>query len=111
MSKAWSSKQVVPDVVDDAPAEKLTVKYPEISINEGNIAKPKQVKDQPEVSWTAEGDAFYTICMIDPDAPSRKKPIAREWHHWLVVNVPGNNVDKGKKRTIDILITYYVTAD
>lgn len=31
----------------------------------------------------------------DPDAPSRKEPKFREWHHWLVVNIPGNDVKKG----------------
>ncbi|KAJ8917446.1 hypothetical protein NQ315_005493 [Exocentrus adspersus] len=95
MSKAWIAKEVVPDVVDAAPAEKLAVKYPQIAVNEGNVVKPSQVKDPPQVSWPAEDNALYTICMTDPDAPSRKKPSAREWHHWLVVNVPGSSVEKG----------------
>jgi len=33
--------------------------------------------------------------MTDPDAPSRKEPKFREWHHWLVVNIPGNDISKG----------------
>lgn len=33
--------------------------------------------------------------MTDPDAPSRKEPKFREWHHWLVVNIPGNDITKG----------------
>jgi len=32
----------------------------------------------------------------DPDAPSRKEPTYREWHHWLVGNVPGNDISKGE---------------
>lgn len=32
----------------------------------------------------------------DPDAPSRAKPEFREWHHWLVGNIPGNDVGKGE---------------
>lgn len=31
----------------------------------------------------------------DPDAPSRKEPKFREWHHWLVGNIPGGDVKKG----------------
>lgn len=31
----------------------------------------------------------------DPDAPSRKDPKFREWHHWLVGNIPGNKVSEG----------------
>lgn len=32
---------------------------------------------------------------LDPDAPSRKDPKFREWHHWLVINVPGSDISKG----------------
>ena len=34
---------------------------------------------------------------VDPDAPSRKNPTFREWHHWLVVNIPSNDISKGKE--------------
>ena len=34
--------------------------------------------------------------MTDPDAPSRAEPKYREWHHWLVVNIPGNKISEGK---------------
>lgn len=37
--------------------------------------------------------------MVDPDAPSRKNPTAREWHHWLVVNIPGAKIEKGQTLT------------
>ncbi|KAF8783034.1 Phosphatidylethanolamine-binding protein 1 like protein [Argiope bruennichi] len=33
--------------------------------------------------------------MTDPDAPSRKDPKYREWHHWLVVNIPETNISEG----------------
>ena len=39
--------------------------------------------------------------VADPDAPSRQDPKFREWHHWLVVNIPGNDVSKG-----DVLSMY-----
>jgi Phospholipid-binding protein len=32
----------------------------------------------------------------DPDAPSRKEPKFREWHHWLVGNIPGNKLSEGE---------------
>ena len=37
--------------------------------------------------------------MVDPDAPSRQNPNMREWHHWLVVNMPGTNVNSGETLT------------
>ncbi|CAI2353500.1 unnamed protein product [Caenorhabditis sp. 36 PRJEB53466] len=61
----------------------------------GNVLTPKQVKDVPEVKWEAEPGALYTLIKTDPDAPSRKEPTYREWHHWLVVNIPGNDIAKG----------------
>lgn len=27
---------------------------------------------------------------------SRKEPTYREWHHWLVVNIPGNDIKNGQ---------------
>lgn len=33
---------------------------------------------------------------LDPDAPSRKEHTYREWHHWLVGNIPGNDISKGE---------------
>lgn len=63
----------------------------------GNILTPTQVKNTPKVSWDAENEQqLYTLIKTDPDAPSRQKPTYREWHHWLVVNIPGNDVNKGK---------------
>lgn len=34
--------------------------------------------------------------MTDPDDPTRTAPKTREWLHWLVVNIPGNDIDKGE---------------
>jgi protein FLOWERING LOCUS T len=38
---------------------------------------------------------LYTLMMVDPDAPSPDKPTAREWLHWLVVNISQLDVDQG----------------
>jgi len=36
------------------------------------------------------------IVVLDPDAPSRKEHTYREWHHWLVGNIPGKDIMKGE---------------
>lgn len=41
------------------------------------------------------------LILSDPDAPSRKEPKFREWHHWLVGNIPGANIGGG-----DVLSDY-----
>lgn len=72
------------------------------------------MKDLPTLKWTAEPESFYTLIMtgminshvnriflilianhIDPDAPSRQAPVNREFLHWLVANIPGDQVAKG----------------
>ena len=37
--------------------------------------------------------------ITDPDAPSRADPQFREFHHWLVVNIPCYDVDQGETLT------------
>lgn len=44
-----------------------------------------------------------TLCLnLDPDAPSRAEPTLGEVHHWLVTNIPGNDISKGEVSKIDI---------
>jgi len=89
---------VVPDVIDVLPSNVLTVRYPSgATVNGGIELTPTQVKDIPtHIEWPVEEGAFYTLCMTDPDAPSRLNPKYREWHHWLVVNIPEARVADGK---------------
>jgi phosphatidylethanolamine-binding protein len=80
-----------------APTEIAKVKYVSgVEVNEGNELTPTQVKDTPTVQWSADAGTFYTLCMTDPDAPSRAEPTYREWHHWLVGNIPGADIAKGE---------------
>ncbi|XP_043924258.1 phosphatidylethanolamine-binding protein 1 [Protopterus annectens] len=84
--------------VDKQPAHPLVVKYAGVEIDElGKVLTPTQVKDRPiSISWEGcSSDKLYTICMTDPDAPSRKNPKFREWHHFLVANVKGNDISTG----------------
>ncbi|KAM7352875.1 protein D2-like [Cochliomyia hominivorax] len=95
--KSFQEHQVVPDIIAIAPTEILTVTYSGgLQVKEGNILTPTQVQNKPQLSWNADANVLYTICMTDPDAPNRKKPTFREWHHWLVVNIPSNKVNEGE---------------
>lgn len=66
-----------------------------VSADLGNVLQPTQVKDAPQVKWEAEKGAYYTLVMVDPDAPSRSDPKFREIRHWLVMNIPDNVVENG----------------
>ena len=56
-----------------------------------------QVKNRPtSITWDGlDPGKLYTLVLTDPDAPSRKDPKYREWHHFLVVNMKGNNISSG----------------
>lgn len=42
----------------------LQVSYPSgVTVDFGNELTPTQVKDEPTVSWPADPNAFYTLCM------------------------------------------------
>lgn len=74
--------QIVPDVIPVAPTEVAKVSYVSgVSATEGNELTPRQVKDVPNIEWNADPAAFYTLCMTDPDAPSRADPLYREVCH------------------------------
>ncbi|KAI1287937.1 Phosphatidylethanolamine-binding protein 1 [Halotydeus destructor] len=91
-------ESVVPDVIDVLPEHELKVTYANgVEVSNGNELTPTQVKDEPVlVSWPCDSDGLYTLCMTDPDAPTRADPKLREVKHWLVVNIPGNHIGQGK---------------
>ena len=88
--------KVVPDVTDFVPPYVLQVTYGSNNVVDvGMELTPTDVKDPPAVSWDADPDTYYTLVMVDPDAPSRDNPTFREVNHWLVGNIRGPNVQSG----------------
>ncbi|CAD1480909.1 unnamed protein product, partial [Heterotrigona itama] len=97
MAQQLQTHGVVPDVIDKVPTNVLQVTYPNnLAVEIGKVLTPTQVKDPPTVKWDGDANTFYTLCMTDPDAPSRKEPKFREWHHWLIGNIPGSDVSQGE---------------
>lgn len=88
---------VVPDVISVAPQELVEVNYSNgIKVEMGQELTPTQVKKPPSVTWAAKESEYYTLAMVDPDAPSRENPKFREWHHWLVGNIQGGDMKKSE---------------
>ncbi|XP_061394521.1 protein D2-like [Musca vetustissima] len=97
ITKFMKHLEVIPDVLDEGPKHFLKITYDNgILADKGVELTPTQVKNEPKVEWEAEAGTYYTLLMTDPDAPSRKEPIMREWHHWLVGNIPGDQLKKGE---------------
>jgi len=68
--------------------------------NLGNELTPRQVKDSPNVTFPVDEnkpDELYSLLVTDPDAPSRSNPEFAEWRHWHIVNIPQNQISKGKE--------------
>jgi phosphatidylethanolamine-binding protein (PEBP) family uncharacterized protein len=91
-----TKEQVVGDVIDTQPSASIKVKWPSGAVAEqGNKLTPTQVKDQPKFEFQAKPDKLYTLAMVDPDAPSREEHTLREILHFMVANIPGDDVSKG----------------
>eukprot|EP00095_Tigriopus_kingsejongensis_P006177 maker-scaffold191_size271209-snap-gene-0.11 protein:Tk06177 transcript:maker-scaffold191_size271209-snap-gene-0.11-mRNA-1 annotation:"protein d2 isoform x2" len=71
----------------------------EVRVSLGQEMVLDQVKNLPRIQYQAQAGDLFTLMMIDPDAPNRKKPVAKEWLHWLVVNIPGDNLANGQTVT------------
>lgn len=67
----------------------------------GTYFNASQLKDMPTVEWKFEKDTFYSLIMLNFDMPTKKNPVDSDWVHWLVVNVPENDLSKG-----DTLVEY-----
>jgi len=96
VAKNFEAENIVPELLELAPAAKVTVIYPGNKQVLFNELAPTDVKSQPEIMWDADPNQLYTLSMIDPDAPSRGRPIFGEVNHWLVVNIKGNDLSTGE---------------
>lgn len=103
VDEEFQKLQIVPDVVAKAPGSQLDVLFDCGSIDLGNTFTALQVRNRPTVSWkNAKPNELYTLIMTDPGAIEGRNPNDKEWHHWIVGNIPGNDVDKG-----DILTSFF----
>ncbi|XP_051888098.1 phosphatidylethanolamine-binding protein 1 [Pristis pectinata] len=94
----WSGPLALNEV-EEKPEQPLAVKYDTVEIDAlGKVLTPTQVQNCPvSINWPGcSADKLYTLVLTDPDAPSRKAPKFREWHHFVVVNMKGNDIKSGE---------------
>jgi len=101
VAEGFQVNQVDIDLGITAPANLLQVSYGNHQVNLGNEIAPKDAKSHPQVQWQADSDSYYSLVMSDPDAPSRTNPKAREWKHWIVINIKGSDLSLG-----DVVVPY-----
>nr|AZL87172.1 flowering locus T-like 1 [Petunia x hybrida] len=82
--------RVIGDVLDPfTRSTSLRVVYNTREVKNGCDLRPSQVINQPRVE--VGGDdlrTFYTLVMVDPDAPTPSNPHLKEYLHWLVTDIP-----------------------
>ncbi|KAK6156447.1 hypothetical protein DH2020_010695 [Rehmannia glutinosa] len=95
--------RVIGDVLDPfTKSIELRVVYNNREVNNGCDLRPSHVINQPRV--VIGGDdlrTFYTLVMVDPDAPSPSDPNLREYLHWLVTDIPATTGANFESTTVD----------
>ncbi|GAB1860336.1 OV-16 antigen [Camponotus japonicus] len=91
----FKKAKIEPDIIDKAPIEKIEVKYGDKVVDLGTELTPTETHEIPEIHYKHEGGVLYTLVMTDPDAP-RRGGYNREFRHWLVGNIPEENIAKGE---------------
>lgn len=64
----------------------LDVRFGNKRIHNKDFLELTDVQTQPIVDFKMPAGKYYTILMVDPDAPSHKDPINKHWLHWMIVN-------------------------
>ncbi|KAF8715781.1 hypothetical protein HU200_026730 [Digitaria exilis] len=82
--------QVIQDVLDPyTPTVPLRITYNNRLLLSGAGLKPSAVASKPRVDIGGNDmRAFYTLVLVDPDAPSPSNPSLREYLHWMVTDIP-----------------------
>ncbi|WVZ99263.1 hypothetical protein U9M48_044591 [Paspalum notatum var. saurae] len=82
--------RVIQDVLDPfTPTISLRIAYNNRLLLAGAELKPSAVVSKPRVDVGGEDmRTFYTLVLVDPDAPSPSNPSLREYLHWMVADIP-----------------------
>ncbi|KAL6052489.1 Phosphatidylethanolamine-binding protein 1 [Balamuthia mandrillaris] len=89
------------------PSVPLNISWEGAALLDQRKAKvdPSRVRERPSVKFTPEPGAYYTLALVGPDGPNHNTSSGsscfchRVWRHWLVVNIRGNEVQKGDEVT------------
>ncbi|GAB0087835.1 hypothetical protein DMENIID0001_021890 [Sergentomyia squamirostris] len=95
LAAIFRAAQIVPNVIPEAPGRQLEVVYEGFNrVSLGEEIFPRAVRSSPTIVKCLlcgiNPLAFYTLVMINPDAPRRDNPFEANWLHFLTVNVPGH---------------------
>jgi len=87
------SSKIIPEVyqsefIPKSSEYKLTVSYGGKAIAPGDKLTPFDVQNAPTITFIPKESKYYSIIMVDADAPSRTDRKYAEICHWAVLNIP-----------------------
>lgn len=90
VADSFKSARVVDDLINQAPDSLLNVEFHCNAATLGNKLSLRLVQTPAKVSWkNARQSDLYTLVMTDVLGKSK------EFVHWIVGNIPGNNLAMG----------------
>ncbi|XP_055934686.1 protein D2-like [Argiope bruennichi] len=96
---------IVPNKLSSVPAEAMKIEYDGVPVTCGNLLSRKVTHDPPTVvEYKADKSKLYTLIMFDPDVTTPQNPDVADFRHWLVENIPGDDVKSG-----DMISPYFPT--
>ncbi|OMJ26334.1 OV-16 antigen, partial [Smittium culicis] len=107
IAAALSKDGVISDVLpaDFVPEIELNVSYVNRTMSYGTEYFPyiNETDSLPVISYAADANAYYTLSLVDPDAPSRANPFRAQVRHYLSVNIKGSDLASGNSTSTPYL--------
>ncbi|XP_043522800.1 39S ribosomal protein L38, mitochondrial isoform X1 [Frieseomelitta varia] len=66
-----------------------------VKVYTGNVIKPAEARELPNVGYKAQDDTLWTLVMCTPDGNLENSN--SEYCHWFLGNIPGNKVEQGEQ--------------
>lgn len=66
-----------------------------IRVYNGNVIKPNEASNAPNIKYDAEDGSLWTLIMTTPDGNFTSAD--NEYCHWFIGNIPGNRVKEGEE--------------
>ncbi|XP_065217421.1 protein D1-like [Planococcus citri] len=102
--------ELVPGVVSAPPNEFVNISYEKMNctIETTDNAFRDEVETAPKVWWNCNESLYYTLSVLDMNnnretiKPRFHQNVTwwreRQWHIWLVVNIPGCDINRGETK-------------
>jgi hypothetical protein len=89
----------------------LIIKYGGVTVSNGAKVNYMGAAEAPFIQYTAAiPGKYYTLMMVDPDAPSYTNPTDKEWRMWLAGDIPGSSLITGFNGAIENGVWVTMTA-